>query len=241
MWTGSSKKSPVSGLHFTGVIARCAARQPIFKIDDTEWGMVCIRCMASPPVMSLIGVLKQTISKPLDESRVYEMSSSGPLYRFLNKHSKAFYSSEYYDDLPAGKFRYGTQCQDVEQLTIKNSAFDLVTSTEVFEHVPDDRKGFSEIHRVLKNKGWFVMMVPFYEHPTVERAILNNGELTHLVPPEYHLDPIRPEGCLCFRNYGPDIVDRLKQSGFAHASIIKGDDYSGSGHFRYIIVAQKSG
>lgn len=219
----------------------CGQTTRFIKLGDSEWGINCIRCWATPPVMCFTGVMTQVIDKPLGQSRVYEMSSSGPLYRYLRKHSKHFSCSEYYDGLPPGHFRNGVPCQDVENLTFKDNWFDLVTCTEMFEHVPDDLTGFSEICRILKPGGWFVMMVPFYEHPTVERVVIKNGHITHLLPPEFHMDPIRPGGCLCFRNYGPDIVDRLEQSGFAKAQIIKGEDYSGAGHIRYIIAARKGG
>ena len=40
-----------------------------------------------------------------------------------------------------------------------DASFDLCTSTEVFEHMPDDLNGFSEIRRVLRPGGRFVFTV----------------------------------------------------------------------------------
>jgi ubiquinone/menaquinone biosynthesis C-methylase UbiE len=39
--------------------------------------------------------------------------------------------------------------QDVQHLTFSDASFDVVTSNQVFEHVPDDIKGYAECLRVL--------------------------------------------------------------------------------------------
>ena len=54
-------------------------------------------------------------------------------------------------------------CQDVQHLTFDDAEFDICTSTEVFEHVPDDIKGFKEIYRVLKDDGVFIFTVPIHD------------------------------------------------------------------------------
>jgi SAM-dependent methyltransferase len=91
-----------------------------------------------------------------------------------------------------------------------------VTSTEVFEHVPDDRLGFQEVYRVLRAGGRFVLTVPISDQDaTVERARVRDGEIVHLLPPEYHGDRIRGlRHVLAFRNYGRDICSRLRSAGF---------------------------
>jgi len=124
-----------------------------------------------------------------------------------------------------GEFRGGVQCQDVEQLTYPDGSFDLVTSTEVFEHVPDDRRAFAEVYRVLRPGGRLVFTVPLMDAgPTLERAEIRYGRIVHLVTPEYHGDRLRGRGrVLAFRTYGPDILDRLRAAGFA-ASLERIDD-----------------
>jgi len=44
------------------------------------------------------------------------------------------------------------------------------------------------------------------------------GEVEHLLPPEIHGNPISGEGSLCFQNFGWDILDTLRASGFSKAS-----------------------
>ena len=55
-------------------------------------------------------------------------------------------------------------------------AFDLVTHTEVFEHVPDDARAFAQLRRVLKTGGTMIFTVPLTDRiETIERARLHDG------------------------------------------------------------------
>lgn len=171
---------------------------------------------------------------------VYEMSSRGPLVEFLYKRAGHLTVSEYFDDVAPGGWRVSVQCQDVHRLTYPDKSFDLCTSTEVFEHVGDDMAGFREARRVLRPGGFFVFTVPLaLERGTVTRAVLREGRIEHLLPPEYHLDTIRGENTvLCFRDYGADIVARLVQAGFATAEIREIDGADWWGFSRPVVVAR---
>lgn len=186
----------------------------VVKINQGIFGTRCLFC-TSTFIHRAVGIALETLI--LDESiRVYELSSRGALFRYLKKRFKYLTFSEYYDDVTPGQFLNGVQCQDVEKLTYKNGSFDLVTSTEVFEHVPNDLNGFKEIYRVLRENGKFVFTVPLSgQDRTVERALIRDGKIIHHLPAEYHGDRIRGQGrVLAFRNYGLDIKDRLKSIGF---------------------------
>ncbi len=211
----------------------------LVKLADDPISVRCVRCRSSAIHMSILQVLPR-LFPDLSELSAYEMSSRGPLFRFLGERAAKLTFSEFYDDVAPGSFKDGVQCQDVEQLTFEDSSFDLCTSTEVFEHVPDDRKGFAEIRRVLKPGGRFVFTVPLTTaESTVERAALVDGELRHLLEPEYHGDVIRGQGkVLCFRNYGRDILDRLKESGFREARFECPDRSSWWGFGTEVVVAE---
>jgi SAM-dependent methyltransferase len=150
------------------------------------------------------------------DAHVYELSSRGALCRHLRRTFASVTVSELFDGVEAGQFRDGVQCQDVQRLTYGTASFDVVTSTEVFEHVPDDRRAFAEVHRVLRPGGFLVFTVPLMDAPaTLERARLEDGGVVHLVEPEYHGDRLRGRGrVLAFRTYGMDILDRLRAAGF---------------------------
>jgi len=150
------------------------------------------------------------------DAHVYEMSSGGAFCRYLRRTFVHVTTSELFDDVPPGAFRRGVQCQDVQRLTYASASFDVVTSTEVLEHVPDDRRAFAELHRVLRPDGVLVFTVPLMEAATtLERARLEHGAVVHLREPEYHGDRLRGRRtALAFRTYGMDILDRLRGAGF---------------------------
>jgi SAM-dependent methyltransferase len=211
----------------------------LVKLADDPISVRCVRCRSSAIHMSILQVLPR-VCPDLSELSVYEMSSRGPLFEFLGLQAGKLTFSEFYDDVDPGTFKEGVQCQDVQQLTFDDASFDLCTSTEVFEHVPDDRRGFAEIRRVLRPGGRFVFTVPLTtDASTVERAVLVDGELRHLLEPEYHGDVIRGQGkVLCFRNYGLDILDRLRGSGFGAARFERPDRSSWWGFGTDVIVAE---
>jgi SAM-dependent methyltransferase len=53
--------------------------------------------------------------------------------------------------------------------------FDLVTHCEVLEHIPDDRKVLSEIHRVLKPGGRLILSVPVPPAPIDDKEHVREG------------------------------------------------------------------
>jgi SAM-dependent methyltransferase len=190
--------------------------------------------------MSLARVLILCVPN-LSSKHVYELSSRGPLFRFLKTTAGTFTFSEYFDDVQPGSQKDGITCQDVQSLTYPAHSFDVCTSTDVFEHVPDDAKGFAELYRVLRPGGCAVFTVPlFAERGTVERARMVDSRIEHLMPPEYHGDHIRGlKQVLCFRHYGADITDRLKAQGFASADIMPPDTSLWWGYGRHVVVAYR--
>lgn len=219
----------------------CGGKRVFVRLDANEISVRCLSCRATSVTLSLVAVLWR-ISPNLNSKNVYELSSRGPLVKYLKRTSKILSCSEYFNSTTPGNHNNGVQCQDVQRLTYQNESFDICTSTEVFEHVPNDAKGFSEIHRVLKPNGILVFTVPLdIRNKTVERAILMpGGEIKHLLPPEYHSDPIRGlEPILAYRNYGYDILDRLVNEGFKRAELRSPGYDMAWGYARPVIVAYR--
>ena len=198
-----------------------------------------MRCAGSAIATSLAAVLK-TVCPEFRSAKVYELSSRGPLFEFLRREVPNLTWSEYFEDVPPGQYRGGVQCQNIEGLTYADSSFDVCTSTEVFEHVADDLKGFSEVRRVLRENGLFVFTVPLSQATrTVERALSKNGSVQHLLPPTYHDDRVRGRGqVLVFRDYGLDIIQRLEQAGFANVRIERIFERAFLGSGRSVIIAR---
>jgi SAM-dependent methyltransferase len=211
----------------------------LVRIAPNAIGVRCLRCAASAATLSLIAVLQSARPRFAAEA-VYELAARGPFVDFLRRCVPRLTCSEFFDDVPRGERRDGVLCQDVQQLMFADASFDVVTSTEVFEHVPDDARGFREVRRVLRPGGVFIFTVPLADAgATVERARLRNGKLEHLLPPEYHGDRIRgKDRVLAFRNYGFDITDRLRASGFQEAGIDRRFAKAFLGHGSGVVLAR---
>jgi hypothetical protein len=95
-------------------------------------------------------------------------------------------------------------------------------SSDVLEHVPDIHAAWHETFRVLKPGGCHIFTVPT-EAETIQRAIIENGNIRHLVSPEYHSDPLDRHGILAFWHFGRDFQARFGNSGLVF-SVVRGPE-----------------
>lgn len=121
---------------------------PLVRINKSVFGLRCLKCRSSFIHRAMGEVLKE-VDLPKD-AKVHEFSCHGAIYNFLKKPYVNLSCSEYFDGVISGEMNNGVQCQDLQNLTLPSDTFDLMTSTEVFEHVPDDAKGYKEVYRCLK-------------------------------------------------------------------------------------------
>jgi hypothetical protein len=62
-----------------------------------------------------------------------------------------------------------------------------------------------------------MLSVPFRSRRAeniVRARLAENGEPVHLLPPEYHGDPIRKDGCLAFYHFGWQLLEEMRDAGF---------------------------
>lgn len=210
------------------------------KIRNNEMGLRCTKCGSSAVTQSIGKVFKSILDSG-EKLNIYELSSRGAFVRFLQSTHHEITLSEYFDDVKLGEYKNGVICQDVQQLTFDDETFDLCTSLEVFEHVEDDLKGFKEVFRVLKPTGKILFTVPMSLNTnTIERTKLINGKRENILPDEYHSDSLRGiEKVFCYRNYGLDIVDRLRVAGFVNCKIVTPSSNELFGLGRAVIYGQK--
>jgi SAM-dependent methyltransferase len=213
----------------------------IVRLRRDELGVRCLRCGASAVHLSLGLVLRKRVSE-ISQCDVCELSARGSLVAFLRDHARSLVTSEYFSDAQPGEFRNGVRCEDVQRLTYADESFDLITHTEVLEHVPDDTRAFSELYRVLRPGGIMLFTVPIRTGAdTIEQAVMRDGAIEQLHPPTYHGDPLRAgKGILVFREYGDDIVARLTAAGFARAWIESSDKGIPWGYGRPVVCAVRS-
>lgn len=148
---------------------------------------------------------------------VYNTESSGPLHRFLHR-SPSYVFSEYFGEAYAsGEVVKGIRNENLHKLSFSDNLFDLVLSSDVFEHLPFPYRGHEEIFRVLKGGGRHIFTVPcnLAEAKDQNRARLVNGEIEYLAEKVYHGDPVRPnEGILVWTIFGREMVKKLEEIGF---------------------------
>ena len=95
---------------------------------------------------------------------------------------------------------------DITNITFDDDSFDLIMCTHVLEHIPDEKKALSELHRVLKPKtGIAFLNVPMFNMPkTLEKPEYNTPELRlKYYGQEDHV-----------RAYGLDYPQHLREAGF---------------------------
>jgi SAM-dependent methyltransferase len=104
-------------------------------------------------------------------------------------------------------------------LSFPDSSLDHIVSLEVLEHVPDFRRALRECARVLRPGGSILLSVPFHrgERHLVRARCGDDGTIEHIEPPEYHGDPVDPQGCLCFYHFGWELMDDFLAAGFQTA------------------------
>ncbi len=209
----------------------------LVKFNDNEHAVRCIACGANPVALSVAAVIDGI--PELGQKAAYELAARGPIHDYLARHCRKLVCSEYLDGVAPGTVLDGVECQDVQRLTYPSNSFDVCVCTEVFEHVPDDEAGFAEIRRVLRQGGVLVLTVPLHEFEcTRERARLLNGQVEHLLPPEYHDDPMRGSGtALVYRDYGADLGARLRAAGFREVRFVAPPGNAWWGFGRTVVLA----
>jgi SAM-dependent methyltransferase len=207
---------------------------------DHEHAIRCLSCAAGAVHLSLGAILRK-LHPHARGLRVLELSARGPLVNYLRRSGALLTTSEFLDGVEPGSERDGVRCEDVQRLSFADNSFDLVTHTEVFEHVEDDLAGFRELFRVLAPGGVTLFSVPIDPSArTCERVEREGDTLRYLQTPEYHDDRLRGQAkVLSWRDYGGDIVDRLRSVGFESAWIESVPGHACFGRARPVIVAQR--
>jgi SAM-dependent methyltransferase len=108
---------------------------------------------------------------------------------------------------PNGHYR----SEDLEHQTFADESFDLVITQDVFEHLFNPDLAIREIARTLRPGGAHIGTVPLVrrEQPSRRRARLGGGKIVHELPPEYHGNPLSPDGSLVTIDWGFDIANYL--------------------------------
>ncbi len=169
--------------------------------------------------------LIEDLAHPSSASKMFVAEQSTPLFATLARRFPGLIGSEYLGaDVPRGSVSAaGIRHEDLTALSFADGSMDAVLTFDVFEHVPDYRKALRECFRVLAPGGVLVFTVPFdvgSERNIVRAVVLPDGTTKHILPPEYHGDPVNPDGgCLCYQVFGWEIIRDLTAAGFRDAGV----------------------
>jgi SAM-dependent methyltransferase len=114
--------------------------------------------------------------------------------------------------------RPGVVPMNVTALKAADRSFDLVICNHVLEHVPDDRKALSELHRVLRPGGDAILQTPYAPKLQQSRehdpAVATEADCLEFYGQEDHV-----------RLYGVDLLDRIYEADFdlrllKHAAVL---------------------
>lgn len=154
-------------------------------------------------------------------SDIYITEQVTPIYRYFSDRYPNVVGSEFLgNSIKLGaKNAQGIRNEDLCGLSFFDNSFDFLISLDVFEHIPRYEQAFSECYRVLRPSGKMMWSVPFIASSprNLVRANVVDGVIFHILPPEYHGDPLSGDGVLCFQHFGWEMLDQIRSIGFSDA------------------------
>ncbi len=184
--------------------------------------LVCQFCNLNNRQRLGIAIIKNIVSD--NKLKIYFMEQVTDYFNFAKKilNKCDIVGSEYISDsLKSGTIQNNIRHEDCESLSFRDNSFDLIVSNDVFEHIPNFKKSFSECYRVLKKDGEFLFTIPFnanYKESKI-RASIDEGRLVHFQEPEFHGNPMSEKGSLVFTDFGWDVLKSLRDVGFKDSRV----------------------
>lgn len=185
----------------------------------------------------------------IDGLPIYITEQLTPLFAAFVQRYGAVIGSEYHGPERIGgeavdHWGTPTRHEDVTRLSMADRSIGMIGCFDVLEHVPDYRPALSEFHRVLAPGGTLVISVPMNieAQASIQRAVLEaDGSIRHLLEPQYHGDPVRAEGVLCFHEFGWDLLDQLRDTGFRETVLwtVWAPEFGYLGSFQPFYIARK--
>lgn len=219
----------VGGVRFLCPLCANATRMPDREgVEDLREGMACASCGMSARLRSCLAMLGTLVE---ESDRIYITEQGTPAFAWLQARYPSIRGSEFEPDperraalaayLESLGGRGPVDFEDVTRLSMADGSLHAVACFDVLEHVPDYRAALKEFARVLRPGGYLLATFPFTDAAdTIVRASLSAlGEVTHHLEPEYHGDPVGG-AVLCFQHFGWDVLDAVRDAGFARAEMI---------------------
>jgi hypothetical protein len=186
-------------------------------ISDNIWlrdHFICSNCRSIPRQRALMLVIEKYYPNWKNLS-IHESSpdESAITKKFLTE-CKEYVASQFYYQQELGIMINGYRNENLEKQTFENEIFDIVITQDVFEHLYNPEKAFSEIARTLKHGGSHIFTVPIinkFKQTETWAKQGSNGEPIFLNKEEWHGNPIDKKGSPVTMHWGFDIIDFIKK------------------------------
>jgi SAM-dependent methyltransferase len=201
---------------------------------------ICTCCQSIPRERALMHCIETYYPHwrqlAIHESSPADRGASTKLKTQCPNYSHTHYSA----DLPLGTIHPdGWQNQDLEHQTFPDQSFDLVVTQDVLEHVFEPAQAFAEIARTLKPGGAHIFTTPLINKEKPSEAWVRKeegGAIVHLHPPEYHGNPIDPNGSLVTMHWGYDISEFILKHSNLYTTMVYIDNLNLGIRAEYIEV-----
>lgn len=177
----------------------------------------------APRVRAVCDLFHEQFPAPDLSLKIFAPEALTPFALMFRGRYPKFLGSEYTDDPVIESQLYPIPVLDLMDMECPTGTFSAALVNDVLEHVPDIRQVLRELRRVMHDGGVLLSTQPFnYScQDSIVRARIIDGKLVHLLPPEYHGDPVRPsEGVLVFEVPGWELLDWCRDAGFSHAEFV---------------------
>lgn len=207
--------------------------------------MLCPSCGLNNRMRAAIQIFEQ-VCQPHADNTIYLTEQITPLFSWFARNYRNVVGSEYLaDKIPFGQMdERGLRNETLTDLTLLDNQVNFILSFDVCEHIPDYKTAFRECLRCLAPGGTLLFTVPFSrdsDKHIVRARMSAAGEIEHILPPEYHGDPLNTSGTLCFYHFGWDLLRELRSMGFesAIAYLYWSHELGYLGHEQIVFLARK--
>jgi SAM-dependent methyltransferase len=154
-------------------------------LDERE-GNACANCHMSKRVRMLLWSIRRLFpgSGGLRVLHFNQINHLGSALRVLGDITETCYQK----DLERGTRVDGLVNEDICQLTLPSTHFDVAIHSETLEHLFDFSKALREVERVLRPGGVQIYTVPLLHNRSTRQRMQQgaDGRMVHLLPPSYH-------------------------------------------------------
>ncbi len=212
-----------------GYLYSCETRADGRPMPNWREHLACAQCGFNNRIRASLHAFQSRLTPAVDAD-IYITEQTTPLYQWMRAHYPGTRGSEYFGDKVAfGKEFDGLRNENIMATTWADRSFDCVLSFDVLEHVPDPLAAFRECRRILRPGGTLLWSAPFVFGEgwrLMDRNVIRAqhdaaGNLIHLMAPEYHGNPVDPEGgALCYQYFSLEALALLREAGFVDVELL---------------------